>query len=94
MTTGEEKKKYLGKTISRILEQHMNEREMLIEKNLHFVELLDGKKEEYSYIINPINVKGDVVGLVIILSQEEAMSDTDEKIAVVMSDFLSKHIEE
>ncbi len=94
VTTGEEKKKYLGKAISRILEQHMNEREMLIEKNLHFVELLDGKKEEYSYIINPINVKGDVVGLVIILSQEEAMSDTDEKIAVVMSDFLSKHIEE
>lgn len=94
VTTGEEKKKYLNKPISRMLEQQMNEREILIEKNSHSIELVDGKKEEYSYIINPINVKGDVVGLVIILSVTDTMNETDEKIAVVMSDFLSKHIEE
>lgn len=70
VTTGEEKKKYSNKAISRVLEQHMNDREILIEKNPHSIELLDGKKEEYAYIINPINVKGDVVGLVIILSVE------------------------
>ncbi len=94
VTTGEEKKKYSNKAISRVLEQHMNDREILIEKNPHSIELLDGKKEEYAYIINPINVKGDVVGLVIILSVEEVMTDIDEKIAIVMADFLSKHIEE
>lgn len=92
--TGEDKKSYLNKSISRILEQQMNDREILIEKNLHSIEFLDGKKEEHTYIINPINVKGDVVGLVIIFSNDEMISDADEKIAVVMSDFLSKHIEE
>ena len=50
--------------------------------------------KEYTYIINPINVKGDVVGLVIILSQENSIIEVDEKIAVVIADFLSKHIEE
>ncbi len=93
VATGEEKK-YLSKSISRFLEQQMNDREIRIEKNLHSLELVDGKKEEYAYIIHPINVKGDVVGLVIILSKDEAISNMDEKIAVVMANFLSKHIEE
>lgn len=94
VTTGEDRKKYLNKAISRSLEQQMNDREVLVEKNPHSIELIDGKKEEYTYIINPINVKGDVVGLVIILSQEDSIIEVDEKIAVVIADFLSKHIEE
>jgi len=94
VVAGEDKKGYLNKSISRILEQQMNDREILLERNLHSIEFLDGKKEDYTYIINPINVKGDVVGLVIIFSPDEMISEADEKIAVVMSDFLSKHIEE
>ena len=89
-----DRKKYLNKAISRVLEQQMNDREVLVEKTPHSIELIDGKKEEYTYIINPINVKGDVVGLVIILSQENSIIEVDEKIAVVIADFLSKHIEE
>ncbi len=94
VATGEDRKKYLNKAISRVLEQQMNDREVLVEKTPHSIELIDGKKEEYTYIINPINVKGDVVGLVIILSQENSIIEVDEKIAVVIADFLSKHIEE
>jgi len=94
VTTGEDKKKYLNKSISRSLEQQMNDRELLTEKNLHSIELIDGKKEEYSYIINPINVKGDVVGLVLILSSDDSITEIDEKISIVIADFLSKHIEE
>lgn len=91
---GNLKKKYIGKTISPYLEQVIEEREVIVEKDAKALELVSGIEEETSYVIHPILVNGDSIGLVIILSLDKPVTDIDEKIVQITSQFLEKHIEE
>ena len=92
--SGSMRKKYLNKNISKFLENIMRERKSIIEQNNHGIELIDLENENLSYIILPIIMNGDAIGLVIVLSDKNDISLSDEKIATVVSQFLGKHIEE
>lgn len=92
--SGSMRKKYLNKNISKFLENIMKERKSIIEQNNHSIELIDLENENLSYIILPIIMNGDAIGLVIVLSEKSDISLSDEKIATVVSQFLGKHIEE
>lgn len=85
---------YLNQNISKFLEKKLNEREILIEKNKHDIELIDGNKEKLSYVISPIIMNGDAIGTVIIFSENESITDFEIKLANITSSFLGKHIEE
>lgn len=91
---GNVKKKYIGKTISSYLEQAIEEREVIVQKSPKSIELVSGIDEEASFVIHPILVNGDSIGLVIILSSDKSITDLDEKIVQITSQFLEKHIEE
>ncbi len=91
---GSLKKKYLGKPISSYLEHVIEEREDVVQKETKSLELINGMQEEGSYVLNPILSNGDSIGLVIILSHDRPISDMEEKIARITSQFLEKHIEE
>ena len=86
--------KYIDKNISRYLEQKLSNREIVIEKNNHEIELLEGIKEKFAYVISPIIMNGDAVGNVIIFSENESITDSEVKLASIVSNFLGKHIEE
>lgn len=88
------KNKYLGKNISIYLEQKLSSREIIVEKNRHEVELIEGIKENFSYVISPILMNGDAIGNVVIFSENENITDSDVKLATITSIFLGKHIEE
>ena len=92
--SGSMRKKYLNKNISKFLENIMRERKSIIEQNNHGIELIDLENENLSYIILPIIRNGDAIGLVIVLSDKNDISLSDEKNATVVSQFLGKHIEE
>lgn len=92
--SGNLKSKYLGKNISKFLEQKLNNREMVIEKNIEEVEFIDGQKEKCSYTLAPILMNGDIVGTVVIFSLNENITDIEVKVASLASNFLGKHIEE
>lgn len=92
--SGNMKKRYLNKNISKYLEQKLNNRELIIEKHNHEIEIIDGIKEKYAYVISPIIMNGDAVGNVIIFSENESITDSDVKLATITSTFLGKHIEE
>lgn len=92
--SGNLKSKYLGKNISKFLEQKLNNREMVIEKNIEEVEFIDGQKEKCSYTLSPILMNGDIVGTVVIFSLNENITDIEVKVASLASNFLGKHIEE
>lgn len=91
---GSLKKKYIGKVIGSYLESIIDEREDVIEKDIRSIELVGGIVEECSYVITPILANGDSIGLVIILSFDKAITEMEEKIARITSQFLEKHIEE
>ena len=50
--------------------------------------------ESLSYIVSPIIMNGDAIGLVLILSDKNDIGTTEEKIASMFAQFLGKHIEE
>ena len=87
------KKKYLNKSISKALEFIMKERSIVVERELHNIELLDSDIEQYAYVISPVIMNGDAIGLVLIIS-EQSVGQVEEKMADVVSKFLGKHIEE
>ena len=88
------KKAYLNKTISKYLEERLSGREHVVEKTNHSVELIEGVKEETSYVIKPIIINGDAVGNVVIFSNKDNITDVDVKLASIIANFLGKYIEE
>ena len=92
--SGNNKNAYFKKNISKYLEEKLNDREIITEKSITEIEFIDGLKEKYSYTITPIITNGDVIGSVIIFSENENINDTDVKLASFTANFLGKHIEE
>lgn len=91
--SGNLKKKYLNKPISKALEFIMKERSIVVERELHSIELIDSDEEQFAYVISPVIMNGDAIGLVLIVS-EQSIGQVEEKMADVVSKFLGKHIEE
>lgn len=92
--SGPLKKKFLNKNISEELVFAVKRRENILEKHKKPIKLTDDQEVEGTYVINSIVVNGDVAGLVIILSEEDQIKDTDEKIAQIASQFFTKYLEE
>ena len=88
------KKKYLNKSISGQMENLINERSTKVEKDLEKIELSPSESENGSYVTSPIIMNGDVIGLVIILSHDNMVTDTEIKISQIIAQILGKHIEE
>ena len=72
----------------------MKERKTIVEHSLHSIELSDSVVEEYAYVICPVIMSGDAIGLVLIVSENSNIGQVEEKMADVVSKFLGKHIEE
>ena len=80
--SGELKKKYLGQKISDELET--------IIKSIKISEI----EETGSYTYAPIIANGDVLGIVLILSKTETLSEAEEQIVKIVANFLAKHLEQ
>lgn len=91
---GKFKKQYLNKNISKYLESVMNSRKIVVEHSNHYIELLDEDKSNLSYVIIPIIVNGDAIGLVMCISDNNDISSLEEKLINIAAQFLEKHIEE
>lgn len=92
--SGTLRKKYVDKNISRTLENIMKERKNVIETSNHQIELLENTKEVLSYVIYPIIMNGDAMGLVLVISENSDIGQLEEKLVNVVAQFLGKHIEE
>ena len=61
---------------------------------MHPIELLESVKESLSYVIYPIIMNGDAVGLVVVISDKNDLGQLEEKLVNITAQFLGKHIEE
>lgn len=90
--SGSMKKKYNEKNISKQIEEFLDKRKIVIEKEKQELSIIDKEVLETQYIISPVIANGDVVGLVIILSDKN-FNGFEEKSAIFISKFLGKHLE-
>lgn len=91
---GDLKRKYLDKSVSSNIDEIIQKRINVVEKEFKELSLIDGEVEKCSYIISPIIVNGDVVGAVIMLSLNKNLDNFDEKTISIAAKFLGKYIEE
>ena len=71
-----------------------NSVEKILEKHEKSLKIKPDEEIECTYVMNSILCHGDAVGLVIILSQTEKITEIEEKIAQIAAQFLSKYLEE
>lgn len=82
-----------NKSISNQLIAYIKKREVIIEKNSRSLNILDEYTIESKYVITPIISNGDSVGLIIIYDDND-ITDLDIKLSSVVSKILAKSIEE
>lgn len=93
-TSGDLKKEYHNCSISDSLIRTIQRRENILERYPKTLKLKNDFEIECTYVMNSIICHGDAVGLVIIFSQTEKITELEEKIAQIAAQFLSKYLEE
>jgi len=87
------KKQYLNKQISKFLEECIKKRTKVKEEDNKKLNLTEEELIECKYIISPIIANGDVIGLVILITNE-SLTDADKSTVDIASQFLGKNVEE
>ena len=92
--SGKLKKDYINKPISKFMEKSINRRDKLLEN--HFKELNFVKEEEIecSYILSTILVNGEAIGMIVIISKDEKLSEVEMQLASIVSSFMTKYLEQ
>lgn len=92
--SGENKKKYLNKPISKQLDDFIQRRDSILEKHRKEFYIIEDFMINCTYVFKTIVANGDALGLVMIFSEEEKTMEIDERIVQIASEFLSKYLEE
>lgn len=92
-------KNFLGKTISRDLEERLDNRETILaskgERN--FINIADDNSDEYLHeAISPIICEGDVIGAVILIESDSKtkMGEPEQKMILAAAGFLGRQMEQ
>lgn len=84
------KQKYINRKINNELLKIIENRKMVIKENEPL--LLFDKVEKVNFIINPLIINGDVIGSIIITTEEKINEDKIKSLSLLTT-FLEKHIE-
>ena len=92
---GPMKKKYLNQVVSSTLEACMENRESILSITTPMtIEISKGMTEHAKVVADTIVVGGDPIGMVMILATDRDVTETECKVVHIISQFLTKHIEE
>ena len=92
--SGENKKNFLNKSISKHIADIIFNKNIVVEKSISNINLINNIIDSYSYIICPIICYGDSVGSIIFLSNSSDISEFDINISNMIAQFLGKYVED
>lgn len=92
--SGPMKKEWISKPISEQLQQAIKHRDDMLESHEKNVQIIEGKELLGTFAISSIIAGGDVAGLVVIVSSDSKVGETEERIAKIASQFLAKYLED
>ncbi|MBQ9318173.1 MAG: AbrB/MazE/SpoVT family DNA-binding domain-containing protein [Bacilli bacterium] len=92
--SGNLKKELINKPISDDLRFIMDKREKLLQNHMKELKIMDDKIIKCSYADNTIYANGEVIGLIMILSEKDILTDLEMKIVDIVSLFLTKYLED
>src|SRR5699024_10481714 len=93
--SGESKKDYLNNNIGAHIEDAIENRSHVLEKENKTIEIIRGKDEKIdSYVISVIIANGDPIGSVLVISKNgETLTNVEQKVAETAANFLGKQME-
>ncbi len=87
--SGNLKKKYLGKPINEFTDRGIERRDSFVERQKKIFSFVDGVEDLGYYSFSSIICNGDTMGSVIIISIDNPLLESEEKLAVILSRLLS-----
>ena len=92
--SGPLKKEYIGQHISKSIESSIERREKLLQNHIKEFELIDDNIIMCSYVDSTIISDGEAVGMIIIINEEEKMTESEMQLASIVSSFITKYLEQ
>jgi AbrB family transcriptional regulator (stage V sporulation protein T) len=92
--SGSNRKSNVGQELSKDLEVYLDRHENILESSFKELTLTSELSLTASFIINTIMINGDPIGLIIIFSENEVLTDNEKKIADIVTNFMEKYLEE
>ena len=92
--SGPLKKKYLNKNISDFITDSIKRRDKILENHFKELNFIEDEKLTCSYVMSTILVNGEATGMILIISEEEKMSDAEMQMAGIVSSFMTKYLEQ
>ena len=92
--SGPLKKKYLNKNISDFITESIKRRDKILENHFKELNFIEDEKLTCSYVVSTILVNGEATGMILIISEEEKMSEAEMQMAGIVSSFMTKYLEQ
>lgn len=92
--SGSLKKQILNKSISDDLRLMIEKREKILQNHMKDLKILDDKTIKCSYADSTIIVDGEAIGMIMILLEDDKLTEIDVKLVEIVSSFLTKYLEE
>ena len=92
--SGPLKKKFLGKNISNNLIDSIKRRDKILENHFKDFNFVEEENIVCSYVMSTILVNGEATGMILIVSEEDKMSESEMQMASIVSSFMTKYLEQ
>ncbi len=97
--SGELKKEFLGKELSTQIEELLLNHEKVVKSNISMDHIITNgveTDEKYNYILQPILADGETLGLVLMieLAKDSNFTEEDERLSLIIAQFLGKYLEQ
>ena len=92
--SGSLKKKFLGRNISDFITESIKRRDRMIENHFKELNFIDKEEITCSYVMSTILPSGEAIGMILIISEEEKLGETEMQMASIVSSFMTKYLEQ
>ncbi len=92
--SGPLKKEYINKNISDFITDSIKRREKMIENHFKELKITSDDTLTCSYVMSTILVNGEATGMILIISENEKLGDTEMQMASIVSSFMTKYLEQ
>ena len=92
--SGNLKRVFIKQPISNFIVKSIQRRDKILENHFKELNIIGNEEIECSYILETILVNSESVGMIIILSEEEKLSEVEMQLACIVSSFINKYLEQ
>ena len=92
--SGPLKKKYLNKNISEFVTDSIKRRDKMLQNHFKELKIVDDEELTCSYVMSTILVNGEATGMILIVSEDEKLGETEMQMASIASSFMTKYLEQ